>query len=86
MGTKEKLVERLKRLPADFTFDEAYRLLTLFGYTPSNKGRTSGSRVSFASPGKIPVMLHRPHPQKELKEYAVKQLLEELRLNGDIEL
>lgn len=86
MSTKEKLLERLKKLPADFTFDEVYRLLTLPGYTPSNKGKTSGSRVSFASSGKIPIMLHRPHPQKELKAYAIKQLLEELTINGDIEI
>lgn len=85
MGTREKLVERLKRLPTDFTFDEAARLLSLFGYKMSNKGMTSGSRVSFCSSGKTPVMLHRPHPQKELKGYAVKQLLSELTKNGDIE-
>ena len=86
MRTKEKLIERLKVLPADFTFAEVYRLLTLLGYLPSNKGKSSGSRVSFASPGKIPIMLHRPHPQKELKAYALKQLLEELKINGDIEI
>ena len=86
MGTKEKLVERLKSRPSDFTFDEVSRLLTMFGYVPSNKGRTSGSRMSFTSPGKTPIMLHRPHPQKELKAYAIKQLLEELIHNGDIEI
>ena len=86
MGTKEKLVERLKSLPRDFTFDEAERLLNLFGYRKSNKGKTSGSRVLFSKPEKIPVFLHRPHPQKELKDYAVKQLLSELIKNGDVEL
>ena len=86
MGTKEKLIERLKRLPTDFTFDEAERLLTLFGYVKSNKGRTSGSRVLFSRPEKIPVFLHRPHPNKELKEYAVKQLLAQLVNNKDIQL
>ncbi len=85
MGTNEKLVERLKNLPADFTFDEAARLLSLFGYTKHNKGKTSGSRVLFASPGKIPVMMHRPHPGNILKRYVVKQLLNELIINGDIE-
>ena len=47
MGTKEKLVDLLKSLPADFTFDEAARLLNLFGYKKENKGKTSGSRVMF---------------------------------------
>lgn len=85
MGTKEKLIERLKGLPKDFTFDEAARLLNLFGYNMSNKGKTSGSRVSFSSPDKIPVMLHKPHPGNALKQYAIKQLLRELIANGDIE-
>lgn len=86
MGTKDKLTDRLKRLPADFTFDEAERLLNLYGYKKSNKGKTSGSRVLFFKPEKLPVFLHKPHPQKELKGYAVKQLLSELIKNGDIEL
>lgn len=84
MGTKEKLIERLKGLPRDFTFDEAARLLQLFGYVKSNKGKTSGSRVLFFKSGKIPLFLHRPHPQKEMKSYAVKQLLLELIENGEI--
>lgn len=86
MGTKEKLVERLKRMPKDFTFDEAERLLILFGYARSNKGKTSGSRVLFYKSEKLPVFLHKPHPQKELKEYAIKQLIAELVNNGDIEI
>lgn len=86
MGTKDKLIERLKRQPVDFTFDEATRLLQAFGYVISEKGRTSGSRVMFSKSGIKPVLLHRPHPQKEMKQYAVKQLLEELIKNGDIEL
>ena len=86
MGTKEKLLERLKSLPKDFTFDEAERLLNLFGYVKSNKGKTSGSRVLFFKDGYIPVFMHRPHPQNVLKGYAVKQLLNELINNGDIEI
>lgn len=85
MGTKDKLIKRLKRLPKDFTFDEAERLLSSFGYEKSNKGKTSGSRVLYHKEGRIPVFLHRPHPDKVLKEYAVKQLLMELKTNGDIE-
>lgn len=71
-------------LPTDFTFDEAARLLHLFGYKKENKGKTSGSRVLFTKSGKIPVFLHRPHPQKELKRYAVKQLISELKENHEI--
>lgn len=85
MTTRNKLIDRLKRFPTDFTFDEASRLLHLLGYVKSEKGKTSGSRVMFYKGGKIPVFLHRPHPQKELKGYAIKQLLAELIENNDIE-
>ena len=47
MGTKEKLIERFKSLPANFTFEEMERLLSIFGYEKSNKGKTSGLRVIF---------------------------------------
>lgn len=47
MGTKEKLIERFKKLPKDFTFEEVIRLLSVFGYVVSNKGNTSGSRIRF---------------------------------------
>ena len=84
MGTKEKLLERLRRRPKDFTFDEAVSVLKMFGYTLHNKGRISGSRVLFAAPGRTPIILHKPHPKKHLKQYAVEQLLEKLISNGDI--
>lgn len=32
MGTHEKLIERFKAIPSDFTFDELERLLNGFGY------------------------------------------------------
>ena len=84
MGTKEKLIERIKQRPADFTFDEAKRLLSILGYDLSNKGKTSGSRVIFYKDGEAPIMLHKPHPGNILKHYAVKQLLETLLENGDL--
>ncbi len=47
MGTKEKLIERFKRQPTDFTFDEMIKLLGFFGYNIYNKDKTSGSRFIF---------------------------------------
>ena len=84
MGTKEKLIERLKRLPTDFTFEEAERLLTLFGYTKSNKGNTSGSRVMFIDEQKRKILLHKPHPGNILKTYALKDIIDKLIRNGNI--
>lgn len=84
MGTKEKLIERFKALPSDFTFDEAERLLKIFGYAKSNKGKTSGSRVIFKNADKRPIMIHKPHPGNIIKAYAMKQLLDELTEAGFI--
>ena len=84
MGTKEKLVERLKRLPTDFTFDEATRLLSLFGYKLSNKGKTSGSKVLFIDGQNRKILLHKPHPGNILLEYSLKQILEKLKRNNSI--
>ena len=84
MGTKEKLVDRLKSQPKDFTYEEAERLLTLFGYTKSNKGKTSGSRVMFIDEQKRKILLHKPHPGNILKTYALKDIIEKLIRNENI--
>ena len=82
MGQKEKLIQRLKAKPKDFTFDEAEALLGYLSYVRSNKGKTSGSRVMFISEEHEAILLHKPHPQKELKAYQIKQLIEVLEQEG----
>lgn len=83
MGKKDKLIERLRSNPKDFTFDEAKSLLGYFDYYEDNKGKTSGSRVMFKNDAvNTKLTLHKPHPQKELHEYQVKQLLEHLEEEG----
>ena len=83
MGQKEKLIRKLKSNPKDFTFDEAESLLSYFTFHRSNKGKTSGSRVVFTSEEyKTKILLHKPHPRKELLEYQVKQLIEQLEQEG----
>ena len=82
MGQKEKLIERLKAKPKTFTFDDAESLLRYFGYTRSNKGRTRGSRIMFLSEEHPPILMHKPHPRKELLEYQVKQLTQILEQEG----
>ena len=49
MGTKEKLIERFKRQPKDFSFDELTRLFRVLGFEISQKGKTSGSRIEFVN-------------------------------------
>lgn len=82
VGQKEKLIKKLQSRPKNFTFDDAEALLRYFSYTRSNKGRTSGSRVMFVSEDYAPILLHKPHPRKELLEYQVKQLIEVLEKEG----
>ncbi len=82
MGTKEKLRERFKKMPSDFTFDEMQRLLEGYGYEKSNKGKTSGSRIIYKNGDKRPIMLHKPHPGNIVKEYAMKQVLDDLKEAG----
>ena len=81
LGKKEKLIARLKSIPKDFTFEEMETLLIALGFEMSNKGKTSGSRVKFIKDD-IPIILHKPHPRKELLEYQVKQILEVLEEEG----
>lgn len=83
MGQKEKLIAKLKSKPKSFTFEDAEALLGYFNYHKSNKGKTSGSRVLFSSEDhRAKILLHKPHPRKELLEYQVKQLLELLEQEG----
>lgn len=83
MGQKEELITKLKSNPKTFTFDDAESLLGFFTYKRSNKGKTSGSRVMFTSnKHKTKILLHKPHPRKELLEYQVKQLIEQLEQEG----
>lgn len=81
MGKKEKLIARLKSNPKDFTFEEMQTLLIYLGFEMSNKGKTSGSQVKFIKDN-IPIILHKPHPRKELLEYQVKQILDVLEQEG----
>ena len=46
------------------------------------KGKTSGSRVMFVNEKHGCILLHKPHPQKELKAYQIKQLIEILEQEG----
>lgn len=82
MSQKEKLIQKLKSKPRNFTFDDAEALLSYFTYSRSNKGKTSGSRVMFVSDQYPPILLHKPHPRKELLEYQIKQLISALKQEG----
>ena len=81
MSKKEKLIERLKTNPKDFTFNETKTLMGLYGYEISSAGKSSGSQVHFTK-GKKVFYMHKPHPRKELLVYQVKAVRNELEQEG----
>ena len=83
MSKKDKLLEKLKSKPKDFTYDELLKLLQGFGFELDEKGKTSGSRVVFYHKESFLIIsLHKPHPGNELKQYQIKQVLETLKELG----
>ena len=82
MGTKEKLIERFKRQPKDFTFDELKRLFRVLGFEVNQRGKTSGSRLEFVNIEKeLSYGTHKPHSDSLIKSYVMKQVLEFLTTN-----
>ena len=81
MSIKQKLIERLKAKPSDFTFDELESLLLSLNFTQFNKGKTSGSRVLFQL-GDLSIDLHKPHKYKELPKYQISRILKVLQEEG----
>lgn len=80
MSKVEKLIERFLSKPKDFTYGELRKLLVHFGYEESQGGKTSGSRVAFIENStKHIIRLHKPHPNSELKQYQIEQIIEELK-------
>ena len=58
MSKKDKLLEKLKSKPKDFTYNEAKIILNKLGYFENNKGKTSGSRVAFINEKNEKIELH----------------------------
>ena len=84
MNKANKLIERFKQLPTDFTFNEMVKLLAMFGYEIDNKGKTSGSRIVFHHSEYEAIMFHKPHPTNIIKEYVMKQVYKQLKNNDCI--
>lgn len=74
MSTKEKLIRRLKSIPSDFSYTEMKAALESMGFKQHKGGKTGGSRVRF-SKDDVFIVLHKPHPRKELPEYQIRKVL-----------
>lgn len=85
MSQKERLLNRLKTKPKDFTIAELDSLMGKCGCYKSNRGKTSGSAIAYIheKTGKE-IRIHSPHPQKELKRYVIDNVLEFLEDTSEI--
>ena len=77
MSKIEKLIDRLRTRPKDFTWQELQKVLAHFGYEEMTG---SGSRRKFIHPNGNIISLHEPHPSNVLKAYAVKEVIDHLNL------
>lgn len=82
MGTLEKLKNELKGRPKSFTWTDLQKVLLGVGYSESSTGKTSGSRVRFIHPSAAPIVLHKPHPGNQMKQYAIKLVVDTLEMEG----
>ena len=78
MGKTEKLLTKLIDAKNSYAWSDLVTLLKALGFEPLEG---SGSRVRFVT-GDLQIRLHKPHPQKELKAYAVRQVKEVLESEG----
>ena len=78
MSKKEKLLQRLKSKPKDFTYDELKTLLNYLGFNEYNKGKTSGSAVKFIDIHNRTIELHKLHPSNTLKIYKLIEIIKQL--------
>jgi hypothetical protein len=79
MTAADKLLERFRAVPTDFTWDELKRVLAQFGYA-EQKGK--GSRRKFRAERLPTLILHEPHPGRIVKVYALRYVKETLESEG----
>ena len=81
MTRTDKLIIKLKSNPKDFTWDELKKVLKYYGYTEiKKKGKTGGSRRKFINETNDIIILHKPHPEKTIKSYVIKQIIDHLNI------
>ena len=79
MSKFEKLKARLRERPANFAFRELETLFTGLGYSVNQGGHSSGSRVHFFNEKlNHTILIHKPHPSRELKRYQINYILDAL--------
>lgn len=80
MTKLEKLLAKLNNKKSDFSWQELETLLSRLGYKAI---QGSGSRVKFDNGNPhMMINLHKPHPDKILKAYIRRQVVEHLKAGG----
>lgn len=84
MSSIEKLIDTMRTHPNTFPYSDLKRILAHFNYCLFNKGKTSGSRVSFVrnTDNKI-ISFHKPHA-KDVKKSTLDDVISHLERNGDL--
>ncbi len=80
MTKTEKLIERLRQRPKDFTWNELKKVLSYYGYE-ERSGK--GSRRKFINREGQIISLHEPHPKPILKKYMIELVIKQLGLDHE---
>ena len=76
MGKRDKLIEKLNS-ESEFTWNDLERLMTLLNFV---KIEGAGPRVKFFNKDtNIIIKIHKPHPDKAIKDYVRKEILARLK-------
>ena len=84
MSSIEKLIIKLKNIPADFKYSDLRRILKYLGYQEDNAGKTSGSRVQFVHQEFYPIIIHKPHPGDEVNRATLRDIISVLTERNQI--
>lgn len=80
MGKKDKLLKKFVNAKRNFLWQDLVMTLKMLGF---EQFEAEGSRVDFVK-GDLIINLHKPHPEKEVKAYALKQVKQQLQLWGEL--
>jgi hypothetical protein len=82
---KEKLIDRFLSIPKDLRWEELSSVLSSLGFEEIKRnGKTAGARRKFANKDKRIISVHKPHPANIVKEYMIRQVIENLKEGGYI--
>ena len=82
MSRHEKLLDKFRKNPKNFTWNELVQLLEGLGYRQSTGGRTGGSRRRFIHVLAPRIFLHQPHAEDKLKPYIIREVRKKLEEGG----